>query len=111
MEKNKTIERRAYAVKITVEEAGQEVGRVYLYVLYNDLHTEPFGLVEDLFVSEASRSQGLGKQLIEMAIAEAKQQQCYKLICTSRGGRDQLHEWYKKLGFEEWGSEFRMDLK
>ncbi len=110
MEIKKNTEKRAYAVKIALEEAGQEVGRAYLYVLYNDLHSEPFGFLEDLFVVEEFRSQGVGRQLIEASVEEAKVQGCYKLICTSREGRDSLHEWYGKLGFKDYGKEFRMDL-
>ena len=110
MEIKKNVERRAYAVKITMVEAGQEVGRVYLYILYNDLHPEPFGFLEDLFVAEAWRSQGVGKQLIEAVVAEAKTQKCYKLWFTSRDGREGLHEWYKNLGFKEWAKQFRMDF-
>lgn len=110
MELKSTMEERAFAVRIAATDDKGEQGRIFLYVLYNNLHAEPFGLIEDLFVSEAARSHGLGRQLIEAAIAEAKKQGCYKLICTSRSGRDELHEWYKKLGFKEWGNEFRMDL-
>jgi GNAT superfamily N-acetyltransferase len=111
MEFKKNIERRAYAIKIIAEDAGQEAGRVFLYILYNDLHLEPFAYLEDLFVGEVWRSQGLGKQLMQMAVEEARQQGCYKLVLTSRDGRDGLHEWYAKLGFKQWGSEFRMDFK
>jgi hypothetical protein len=48
--------------------------------------------------------------LIESALAVAKEQKCYKVICTSRHGREELHAWYKKLGFKEQGVEFRMDF-
>ena len=35
---------------------GREVGRAFLYVLRNDLHPEPFGFVEDVFVDASARS-------------------------------------------------------
>lgn len=107
----KTItERRAYAVKITAQEDGKEVGRTFLYVLYNDLHTEPFGFLEDVFVEEAFRGQKIGSQLVELAVAEAKKNGCYKLIFTTRHFKPEVQAWYRKLGFTDWGSEFRMDL-
>lgn len=28
-----------------------EVARAYLYLMYNDLHSEPFGLMEDVFAT------------------------------------------------------------
>jgi GNAT superfamily N-acetyltransferase len=103
-------EKRQGGIKFVIHENGAEVGRVFLYLLYNDLHAEPFGLVEDVFVEEAWRGRGLGAELVKAVIEEAKKQSCYKLICTSRTGRDKLHEWYRSLGFKEHGKEFRMDF-
>lgn len=100
----------AYAIRIHAEEAGNEVGRVYVYLLYNDLHDHPFGLIEDLHVDETYRGQGLGSQLLSEAIQAAKNEGCYKLLCTSRHGREQLHGWYEKNGFDNYGVEFRMNF-
>lgn len=99
-------------VKFAVMQEGQEIGRAWLYVLYNDLHEEPFGLLEDVWVDEKYRSEGIGGKLVKKVIARAKAEHCYKLIATSRddGTRDAVHEWYKRLGFKEWGTEFRMDF-
>ncbi len=88
-----------------------EIARIYLYLLTNDLHQEPFGFIEDLFVQESHRGQGLGTQLLTKVIAEAKAQNCYKLICTSRHSREEVHKMYEKHGFKNYGLEFRMDLK
>ncbi len=99
---------RASARKMCVEENGVTIGRIYLYILYNDLHEEPFGFLEDLFVEEAWRNRGVGRDLVERAIVEAKAAGCYKLILTSRHGKKELHEWYVKLGFRDHGAEFRL---
>lgn len=97
-------------VRFSVREDGTEVGRAYLYILHNDLHREPFGLLEDVFVDEEMRGKGLGKRLVHAVIEEAKRQRCYKLIATSRRERPLVHKLYRDLGFREWGSEFRMDF-
>ncbi|MBI5728895.1 MAG: GNAT family N-acetyltransferase [Candidatus Magasanikbacteria bacterium] len=110
MEIKSETQTKARAIKLVAEEAGREIGRVYLYILTNDLHAEPFGFLEDLFVEEAYRKSGIGRQLVERAVAEAKQVGCYKLICTSRFGRDHLYAWYEELGFKQHGVEFRMDF-
>lgn len=110
MELHKEIKRDCYAVKITFQENGQEVGRARLYIIYDDVHKEPHGLLEDVFVNESQRGLGLGTQLIETAIDEAKKIGCYKIICTSRYSREKIHVWYEKLGFKNYGVEFRMDL-
>ncbi len=98
------------AVKIIVEDNGKIVGRAYLYLINNDLHKEPYGLLEDVFVEENQRGKGTGTKLVQAVIDEAKKRDCYKLIATSRKSREQVHEWYLKFGFEDYGCEFRMEL-
>ena len=90
---------------------GKEVGRAFLYVLPNDLHQEPFGFIEDVFVDEAFRGEGIGSELVRRVLAEAKKQRCYKVICTSRHGKDKVHKLYTELGFRNHGIEFRMDAE
>ncbi len=97
-------------VRLSLEKDGAEIGRGFLYLMYNDLHKEPFGLIEDVFVDEQYRGQGLGTRLVEAIIEEAKERKCYKLLCTSRYAREKVHAWYKKLGFEDYGKEFRMNF-
>jgi len=100
----------AKAIKFTAEEAGKVVGRAFLYLIYNDLHQRPGGLMEDVFVEEDYRGQGIGTKLVEAVIAEAKAQDCYKLIGTSRHSRPKVHAMYEGLGFKNYGVEFRMDF-
>lgn len=111
MKISKKIKKDCYAIKIIAIENSQEIGRAWLYVLRNDLHREPYGLLEDVFVEEKYRSCGLGSKLVQMAIKESKKIGCYKLIATSRYSRKKIHAWYKKLGFKDYGAEFRIDLR
>lgn len=97
-------------VKISVEEDGREVGRVRLYVLKNDVHEKPFGFLEYVIIDEAYRSKGYGNLLVEEIIKVAQERGCYKLICTSRFGKEQIHAWYEKFGFKQHGVEFRMEF-
>ncbi len=106
----KQTEKTTVGIKIFVEENGVELGRAWLYLIFNDLHTEPYGLLEDVFVKEDVRGKGVGNKLLEKVISEAREKKCYKIIGTSRMSRDMVHEWYKRLGFREYGLEFRMDL-
>lgn len=104
------IQTKARTIKLIAEEGGKEIGRVFLYILINDLHQEPFGFLEDLFVDEAYRKGGVGRALAERAIAATKEAGCYKLICTSRFGKNDLHAWYQRLGFKQHGVEFRINF-
>lgn len=110
MEIKKEIEKKSYAVKFVAEIDGKAIGRAYLYFIYNGLHEKPYGLMEDVFVEEEYRGRGIGTQLVQTVIAEAKARGCYKLIGQSRYGREKVHELYQKLGFEDHGKNFRINL-
>lgn len=109
MELKKEI-KQSQAIKFFVVNNDQVVGRAYLYLIHNDLHDKPYGLLEDVYVEEEYRSHGIGNQLLKAVMAEAKDRGCPKLIGTSRYSRPQVHKWYEKLGFKDWGKEFRMDF-
>src|SRR6056297_545698 len=68
--------------KFTVHDNNKEVGRAYLYILHNDLHQRPFGFIEDVFVEEEYRGQGVGSRLVENMMEEAGKRNCYKIIMT-----------------------------
>lgn len=96
------------ALKYFVKKDNKEIARAYVYIIKNDLHQDPYGLLEDIFVDEEVRGEGLGTQLLEQTIAGAKELGCYKLVATSRKSRINIHAWYKKMGFEDYGLEFRI---
>ncbi len=110
MQVNKEVKKDCYGVRITVTENDKEIGRVWLYVLHNNLHKEPYGLLEDVFVEEEHRSKGVGKKLVQEAMEEAKKIGCYKLIANTRSSKEVVCAWYEKMGFNKHGVEFRIDL-
>ncbi len=110
MQIKKQIIHDKYVIKFTAEADDKIIGRAYLYLIYNDLHVEPYGLLEDVFVMGEYRSQGIGRQLVQKVIDEAKALKCYKLVGTSRHSREQVHRFYKTLGFKDHGIEFRIDF-
>ncbi len=85
-------------------------GHIFLYLIYNNLHNQPYALLEDLWVKEKYRNQGVGTKLIKKAILKAKELKCYKILVTSRFERENIHNWYQILGFKKYGYEFRLDL-
>ena len=103
-------EERAYAIKLTAEEGGKIFGHAYLYILYNDLHEEAFGLMEDVYVEKGRRGEGVGTRLVDAVIKEARERGCYKLLGQSRYSKEDVHKLYIKLGFKDHGKNFRMDL-
>ncbi len=89
---------------------GKVIGRAYLYILRNDLHQQPFGFLEDVYVDPDFRGQGLATQLVNCVINAARKAGCYKLVAASRHERAKVHDLYLRLGFKDHGLEFRLDL-
>ncbi len=110
MEFKKEVIKNADAIKLTCWEGGLCVAGMYLYLIRNDSHEEPYGLLEDLLVKEEHRKKGIGSALVKEALAEAKRLGCYKVIGTSRLARENVHRFYEKLGMKKYGFEFRIDL-
>jgi GNAT superfamily N-acetyltransferase len=100
--------RPARGIRFSISGDNGEIARAYLYVMTNDLHAEPFGLLEDVYVDESQRGGGLGTALVREVIAAAREAGCYKLIATSRASRPRVHELYERLGFANYGLEFRL---
>jgi len=106
----KQISAKCMGIKLYVQENDQEVARAFLYIMHNDLHEEPFGFLEDVFVDPSQRGRGTGTKLVNEVIELAKKHRCYKLIATSRYERPRVHELYERLGFNKHGHEFRMNF-
>ncbi len=107
----KTDQRPTFFIKFEALIDGRVVGRIFLYLIYNQLHDQPYGLLEDLFVEEDFRHQGIGAKLVRTAISKARELKCYKLLGTSRFERPLIHRFYReKFGFKKYGYEFRLDL-
>ena len=98
------------AIKLELRKNKKQIARAYLYLIKNDLHKRPYGLLEDISVDEKYRGKGLGTELVIKIIELAKKLKCYKLIATSRFERKKIHKWYQKLGFKKYGYEFRIDF-
>ena len=97
--------------RLTIEQDGKGIGRISVVFVKNDLHDEPYALIEDLFVDETYRGKGYARELFEKAIEVAKGEGSYKIIANSRYTREKVHAFYLRLGFSDYGKEFRLDLK
>ncbi len=95
-------------VRISIKKDEKEIAHGYVYMFPND-----HGLVaylEDIFVEESHRKMGFGTNIIKAAVQEAKNSGCYKIVATSRHGREHVHKIYENFGFCKFGFEFRKDL-
>lgn len=97
-------------LRFAVERGGREIAHAYLYLMSNDLQGVPFALMDDVLVDESVRGTGVGTELVDAIIATAKAERCYKLIAISRDGRPEIDELYRRRGFIERGTEYRIDF-
>lgn len=107
----KTKNLKSEAIKVVLEENGGEIGRGYIFFMFNELHNKPFAYIEDVFIEEKYRGQKLSKKIFDKIIELCKEKDCYKIVATSRFEREELHNYYEKLGFEKKSYGFRMDLE
>jgi len=57
------------------------------------------GLLEDMMVAPAFRNSGIGSQLLQHAIAHARQQGCQRITLLSDRNNEAAHRFYQRSGF------------
>lgn len=95
---------------VVVRENKKILATATIYYVNVALRGIPYALLEGLVVHEIHRGKGIGTMFIKKCIEIARSNNCYKLIFTSGDDRKEAHQFYKKLGFKKWGSEFRINL-
>ncbi|RME77517.1 GNAT family N-acetyltransferase [Candidatus Woesearchaeota archaeon] len=99
-----------FGIRYSAHSESDEMGHAFLYVLRNELHEEPFGFMEDVWVEERFRGQGVGSALVRKVIEGAQEHNCYKLVCASKFSEERVHALYERLGFFKNGFELRIDF-
>ncbi len=87
------------------------LGSYALLVMDNLAHLgAPSAIVEDLVVDVRYRRQGIGREMISHAVAQAHEAGSYKLALSSNRHREGAHAFYESLGFERYGYSFAIDI-
>ncbi len=82
-----------FAMYFVAEEAGTLAGSCNITIIPNLTRGgRPFAVI-------AYRRRGIGRSLIEMAVAYAKESNCYKVQLLSGSERTGAHRFYESLGF------------
>lgn len=94
------VERDPNLTLVVAESAGRVVGCLQLAVL-SGLSSQggSRGLLEDVRVATDCRSRGIGEQLVQWAIAEAKACGCNLVELLTHQTRTDAQRFYKRLGF------------
>ena len=82
-------------------DGGQLAGTVDVVMVTNLTHTgRPWAVVENVVVAHVHRRRGIGRALMQEAMAQARRVGCYKVQLTSGKHRAEAHAFYRSLGFE-----------
>ncbi len=106
----RTQEFKTHSEKISIinPDNNEEIGRVRIFMITNDLRLNPYALIEDVYVNENYRKQGYMNKLINQAVQTAKDYYCYRIVLNCH--KPELQEVYERKGFKKHGLEHRMEL-
>jgi ribosomal protein S18 acetylase RimI-like enzyme len=68
------------------------------------------GVVENVAVHPLHQGRGVGRAMMQHALEQCRQADCYKLTLSSNLKRADAHRFYDALGFERHGYSFRVQL-
>lgn len=94
------VERDPNLTLVVAESAGRVVGCLQLAILPGLSSQGGLrGLLEDVRVASDCRSRGIGEQLVQWAVAEAKARDCNLVELLTHQTRVDAQRFYKRLGF------------
>jgi len=94
---------------LIAEDEGEVVGTMVLLIVPNLSHSAlPWALVENIVVDKKYRRQGIGKLLMNYAIARAKEAGCWRIVLSSDKRHEEAYKFYRSLGFEASAYGFRL---
>lgn len=97
----------SYRLFVACDTAGRVLGSYALLLMHNLAHRgTPSAIAEDVVVDQACRGQGIGRQMMEHARAQAREAGAYKLALSSNQTRTRAHAFYDALGFQRHGISF-----
>ena len=86
---------------LVAEQDGEIVGTFQLSFLPGLSHRGAWrGQIEAVRIAREQRGGGLGREMIEWAIARCRERGCHLVQLSTHRGRDRAHAFYERLGFE-----------
>jgi ribosomal protein S18 acetylase RimI-like enzyme len=97
-----TIEQAPHIQLVVAEDAdGAVIGCLQLCILPGlSSQGAPRALIEDVRVAAPCRSRGIGEQLVQWAVAEARGKGCHLVELLTHHTRVDAQRFYKRLGFQ-----------
>ncbi len=95
------IDRNPDVELMVAEDAGRVIGGLQLTVLtYLSFCGGRAGLIENVHVAASHRNRGVGRALMERALARAREKGCARVHLTTNKARADARRFYERLGFQ-----------
>lgn len=99
----------AFDLLVAVLDDGTIAGTATVAIVPNlSSGARPWCAVEAVVVDEAARGTGVGRAIMERAIAIAREHGCYKVELQSRHERTWAHGFYAALGFAQIANGYKL---
>ncbi len=87
------------------------IGSFALLIMDNLAHLgSASAIVEDVVIAPKDQKKGVGRKMMEFAMHQARKAGCYKLVLSSNKKRRNAHSFYERLGFEQHGYSFLVEI-
>lgn len=87
------------------------IGLVGWYLEEEYEFDEPYGYISDIVVSKEYRGQGIGKQLLQVAISHIKHNNAKRIHIGVLLDNSETKEFYEKAGFKPYSMELTLDIQ
>ena len=92
----------SHSVYVAESAIGDLSGYVSVHWLPYLILAGPEGYVSELFIAETCRGQGVGRQLLDAVVAEARERGCARLMLLNMRHRESYQrQFYSKQGWKE----------
>lgn len=89
-----------FALVVAENDKGRVVGCLQLCIMAGlSSQGTPRGMIEDVRVASDCRSRGIGEQLVQWAIGQARGKGCKVIELLTHNSRVDAQRFYKRLGF------------
>jgi len=88
-----------HAIFVAEDDSGQVVGLLTISHRWTLWHAGPCALIEELVVDEGARGRGIGRALIQAALAWAETQGCSEVEVSTELDNTTAQAFYRRLGF------------
>jgi GNAT superfamily N-acetyltransferase len=95
---------------LVAEDDGTVVGLASVHLRFMINHATPLAQLTLLVVDESVRGRGVGRALVDVVEAWAKQRGCKRIVVTTALDRKGAHAFYERLEFRHTGRRYLKDF-